>query len=74
MYESVKCPKCNDIIDEQSIYCTNCGTHRPVSDDNFCLNPDCVQCRRKTLFDSKVKYCGLCGHATTKGKELEDML
>lgn len=70
-YKMIRCPQCGEIIDEESIFCTNCGTHRPTEPLNRCENPECVQCRKGINFKPGVLYCNLCGKPTTIGKEVE---
>lgn len=74
MYNYKNCVKCGNILNEDAVYCTRCGTHVPVYKENFCVNPKCPRCIDKHTFGPKDKYCDQCGKPTTLGKEITDLL
>ncbi len=74
MLNTVKCFNCGAIINAESIYCTKCGSHKPVNEDNICLNTNCDRNKTKTRFMEDDQFCDLCGQYTTFGKKVENAL
>ena len=51
----MKCPKCKEEIEDNSIYCPNCGDKLNLNNTMYC--PNCGE-----LTESDKKFCSNCGY------------
>lgn len=72
MFTSDTCPKCHAEIPSGKDFCSKCGTHRVVYDDNYCTNPDC-KCYKVLLKDPRQYACDICGSLTVFGKMNDEL-
>lgn len=66
------CIQCGSIIPDEDEYCGNCGTHRPVNRDNYCINQNCERFK-KVLANPTQEFCGKCGKPTSFGNQVQKL-
>ena len=71
---SNSCPNCGNIIPENDDFCSECGTHRIVSDENYCVNKVCDRYKDSSVVKPNQKYCGKCGNPTLFQTRIEKYL
>lgn len=71
MMNLTACSNCGCSIPDNDDFCSMCGTHRPVLEDNYCLNKQCD--RFKIPIKRDLVYCGKCGKPTVLGIKIEEL-
>ena len=73
MYNPSKCVSCGAKLNPGALFCTKCGTHVPVSEGNYCTNPNCSRHKNNYEFAPDDLYCDTCGKPTTLGIEVNKL-
>lgn len=71
MRDLYHCVNCGAKLNSNADYCSVCGTHVPIKQENHCLNPRCSRHISGYNFSIEIFYCDICGNPTTIGKETE---
>lgn len=62
----MKCPKCNEEIEDNSTFCQSCGEKLNKESSINC--PNCGE-----LLKSNVSFCSNCGYNFKNGKTVSDI-
>ena len=68
------CPNCGTQIPENDDYCSKCGNHRIVPDENYCINKLCERYGDNSFVKHDQEYCGKCGKPTLFKTRMEKYL
>jgi predicted amidophosphoribosyltransferase len=63
------CPFCGVPFKADAKYCSHCGSPISNSEDNHCINPNCIKCKRNYVFNNNDLYCDKCGEPTALGTQ-----
>ena len=61
----MKCPKCNEEIEDNTKYCPHCGDKLNLNNSIYC--PQCGE-----MLESDNKYCDECGSPIKKSKSIKN--